>query len=116
MKVKLKAIVNGEVINKIAKIKNEDNKLILMYKESPTANVEVHCVENEIRVVKTGPVEIDYTHELGKTTECFYQVKMGNQSFSGTSKIKTTKIDVLNQKILLEYTRDGEKVIQAWEY
>ncbi len=116
MKVKLSIKINDEVVSKIGKINNDNDMVIIEYKESPTATTKLYCMDRKVRVVKTGPVEIDYTHKLGKTIECFYKVKMGEQSFKGSSKIKTTKIEVENQKIYLEYKRDGEKVVQSWEY
>ncbi len=116
MKVKLRIKTNKEVINKIGKVTRDENITIIEYKESPSANTKLYCREDEIRVMKTGPVTIDYTHKLGKAIDCMYKVKMGEQEFSGSSKIKTKRIVVEDQKIHLEYKRDGENVIQSWEY
>lgn len=116
MKRKLIINMNGEIMTKVANFEEVNATLIISYKESPTSTTKLTITDDYLHISRNGQVKISYRHELGVKSKCNYIIQMGEQSFSGQSVIKTTKYEKRDGKIVLEYTRDKEKVIQTWEY
>ncbi len=116
MKRKLIINMDGEIIQKVANFTEEDGNLIITYKETPTSMTKITIADDYLHISRNGQVKISYKHELGVKSKCKYIVQMGEQSFAGQSTIKTTKIEQHDGKIVLEYTRDKEKVFQSWVY
>ncbi len=116
MKVKLTYDIEGIPKTIVANLEKAANYIEIKYREKPGVNVVLRRYNDYIELKKSGNVNLCIKHQLHKRVEVEYRIKMGEQEFTGTSKIRTTRLDFYENKIILEYTRDNDKIKQTWIY
>lgn len=116
MKRKLTINMDGQMSTRVANFTENEGNLVITYKETPTSTTKITVHDDYLHISRSGQVKVSYKHELGVKSKCNYIVQMGEQSFNGQSTIKTTKYQKNDGEIILEYTRDKEKVYQSWVY
>ncbi len=116
MKVKLTYDVEGKPKKIVANLEQHENYIEIKYREKPGVNVVLRRYGNYIELKKSGNINLRIKHELHKRVEVEYRIKMGEQEFTGISKIRTTRLDLLDDRIILEYQRDSDKIKQTWIY
>ncbi len=116
MKIKLTFGIDKVEKTILAHLEQFEDYQEISYKEQPGVKVLVRCYNDKIEVIKSGNVNISVTHKLHQKNDVPYQIKMGEQEFNGSVKIRTTHLQIEKQMIRVEYTRDNERVIQTWSY
>lgn len=116
MKVKLIHSTNEETKKVIANLERKEDYIEIKYREQPGVNVILQQHQNHIYLEKMGNVNLHVEHRLHKKINVDFRIKMGDQVFSGTNKIRTTYLELSKGKIVLEYRRDNEVIKQKWIY
>ena len=115
MRNKITFQIDGEIVSRICSItQNHDHRLIT-FTESPGVNIEMKIYLEKLIIKKSGLVNIEIIHVVGKQNKSNYKINMNGNVFEGDSIIKTTKYVSTDDLVHLEFFRDGELVIQKWE-
>ncbi len=104
MKKKLIIKQNGQSFTRIGTF--IDN--IIKYKETNKIDVELCINDNNLVLKKSGEINLECLHQEKKTIQVSYKAVVNGQEFSGYSHIKTTKLEINEDKITINYTVNGE--------
>lgn len=111
MKSKITITTNGEVVKRMATIKDD----VITYKETPNIDVELVVSDDKIVLKKSGAINYQYTYIQGEKSMLLYIVELSGNKFNGSSEVTTNKYSKNDNLINLNCLVNDEIMDIIWE-